>query len=162
MWNCKNWYIRDFIVKHRTLSMFLREEPEITEDRNEEFAIKGSTIVDFIRIFILSCGFLMYRRRISHNTTNLADFVRSSVLSRTIIIRSRKNRNCPYKIFQRELPSFFWNGIVVTTLTLTYFMFYSAYVRISITLATGCPNKILSNSFTILFHRLRNDLVNNR
>lgn len=116
----------------------------------------------FAYLFFRAVRFLTYRRRISHNTTNLADFVSSSVPSQTIVIRSRENRNCPYKIFQRELPSFFWNGIVVTTLTLTYFMFYSAYVRISITLATGCSNKILSNPFTILFHRLKNDLVNDR
>lgn len=63
--------------------------------------------ISFAYLFFRAVRFFTYRRRISHNATNLADFVRSSVPSRTIVIHSRKNRNCPYKIFQSELPSFF-------------------------------------------------------
>lgn len=49
----------------------------------------------FIRIFILPFVSLRIVDGISHNTMNLADFVRPSVLPRTIIKRerSRKNRN---------------------------------------------------------------------
>lgn len=150
MWNCKNWYIRDFIIKRQTRSMFFREKPEIMEDRNEEFAGKGSTIVDFIRIFILSCGSFKetnvktHRRRISHNATNLADFVRSSVPSRTIVIRSRKNRNCPYKIFQSELPSFFWNN------TYTYILYVLQRIRAYLDHARYRMSK--QNSFKSVHH----------
>lgn len=83
----------------------------------------------FIRIFILPFVSLRIVDGISHNTMNLADFVRPSVLPRTIIKRerSRKNRNwVRTKYPDASFPLFFlkWHRYNNTYVLFFFFFFF--------------------------------------
>ena len=83
--------------------------------------------MDFIRIFIHPFVSLRIVDGISHNTMNLADFVRRSISSSSRNDRytlERESKHSPYKTSQHEFYlHFVLNGIVIITLTFLLFVF---------------------------------------